>query len=239
MNTFRIFCLTLLMACFGLDGYAQEVESATTKQSSSETQPTKKTKKSKKEKQPIQHEWVDLGLPSGLKWATCNVGASSPEDYGDYFAWGETEKKKKYEESNYSIHGKRPSELMTMGIINSDGTLTPSYDSAQAKWGGNWRIPTKVEWEELMDKCKWTYSSINGKPGFEVTGPNGKSIFLPYTGVNVGQMYDKIGRAGHYLTATSNKKGGTFYLYLNFGKDEPHISWNLGSYGRSVRPVTE
>lgn len=84
------------------------------------------------------HDWIDLGLSSGLKWATCNVGASSPEEYGDYFAWGET--KSGYYESNSTTYGLSTSELQSRGIIGSDGNLSAAYDAATANWGGSWRM---------------------------------------------------------------------------------------------------
>ncbi|MBO7283756.1 MAG: PEGA domain-containing protein, partial [Bacteroidales bacterium] len=109
------------------------------------------------------HEYVDLGLPSGLKWATCNVGASSPEEYGDYYAWGEIETKSEYTKDNSKTRGKSMSDI-------SGNTM---YDVACAKWGGSWRLPTKKELEELESKCKWEWTTINGKKGYKVTGPHG------------------------------------------------------------------
>lgn len=241
MNAIRIFCLMLLMACFGLDGYAQEVESATTKQSSSETQPTKKTKKSKKEKQPIQHEWVDLGLPSGLKWATCNVGASSPEDYGDYFAWGETEKKKKYTLHNCTTLEQVLGDSFIKGLIDSNGNLTPSHDAAQANWGESWRMPTETEFQELIDNCNWEWIKVNGKCGHKVIGPNGNSIFLPAAGFRSDSSLCRAGKFGFYWSSTIIIKYPDTAYILDFGSGYPEI----GSYsgyiyqGRSVRPVTE
>ncbi|MCF0197473.1 MAG: hypothetical protein HUK03_09675, partial [Bacteroidaceae bacterium] len=91
------------------------------------------------------HEYVDLGLPSGLKWATCNVGASRPEDYGGYFAWGETSSKGSYSESNSVTYNVSVSQLRSSGVIGSDGSLTPAYDAARANWGGSWRMPTAAE----------------------------------------------------------------------------------------------
>ena len=106
---------------------------------------------------------VDLGLPSGLKWATCNVGATSPEDYGNYYAWGETTTKESYNESNYTIYGQQISDF--------SGNAT--YDAARANWGGPWRMPTQTEMQELIDNCTWTWTSQSGVNGCKVTGPNG------------------------------------------------------------------
>ena len=116
------------------------------------------------------YEYVDLGLPSGLKWATCNVGASSPEQHGDYYAWGETETK-----STYTIENS-----ITYGVEMSDISGDPQYDVARKKWGSTWRMPTKDEMREL-DKCKRENNIvINGIKGMKLTGPNGRFIFFPY-----------------------------------------------------------
>ncbi len=115
------------------------------------------------------HEWVDLGLPSGLKWATCNVGATNPEDFGDYFAWGEITTKSTYTESNSSTYGK------TIGDISGNAT----YDAARANWGETWRMPTSTEIDELINNCIWEWTIQNGINGYKVIGPNGNSIFFP------------------------------------------------------------
>ena len=128
----------------------------------------------------VGHDYVDLGLPSGLKWATCNVGASSPEEYGGYYAWGETTTKSSYDESNSLTSGKSVSELWLAGIIDDSGNLTMQYDAARANWGGSWRMPTKTECQELKDRCVWNWTSQNGHTGYKVVGPNGNSIFLQY-----------------------------------------------------------
>ena len=116
------------------------------------------------------YDYVDLGL--SVRWATCNVGASSPEVYGSYFAWGETSQKTDY--GNISQNNIR----RDIGN-NISGS---AYDAAHVNWGGNWRIPTKNEVQELIDNCKWKYARYNGTDGFCITGPNGKSIFIPAAG---------------------------------------------------------
>ena len=119
------------------------------------------------------HQYVDLGLPSGLLWATCNVGADSPSDCGDYFAWGETTPKSSYTKEN----------SMTFGKILSDICGDSRYDAARANWGGDWRMPTKAQFQELRNHCVWTWTRQDGHEGYLVTSAkNGNSIFLPAGG---------------------------------------------------------
>lgn len=182
------------------------------------------------------HKAVDLGL--SVKWATCNVGASSPEEYGDYFAWGETKPKSSYTESNSTTYGISTSTLESRGIIGSDGNLTAVYDAATANWGGMWRMPTLDEMEELLNNCTWTWTTQSGVKGYKVTGPNGKSIFLPAAGYRNGSDLGSAGSRGVCWSATP---GGNSYFayYLNF--DSVNYGWNgiLRGVGLSVRPVTD
>lgn len=136
------------------------------------------------------HEFVDLGLPSGLKWATCNVGANSPEEYGDYFAWGETEPKDDYSYYNYK-HGSGEYCIFTKYTIEEEYScngidnkyiLDPEDDAAYVNWGPGWRMPTEGDLRELYDKCGWEVTTKNGICGYRVTGPNDKTIFLPAAG---------------------------------------------------------
>ena len=184
------------------------------------------------------HEYVDLGLPSGLKWATCNVGASSPEDYGNYYAWGETGTKTSYSESNSSTYGKTLAELRNAGIIDGSYRLTLSHDAACANWGGTWRMPTKAECEELRDKCTWTRTTQNSVNGDKVTGPNGRSIFLPAAGYRIGTSLKFAGKNGYFWS--SSAYDGSIYAYILFfssgGRD---VDWFGRDNGRSVRPVSE
>ena len=123
------------------------------------------------------HEWVDLGL--SVKWATCNVGAKTAEEYGNYYAWGETKPKDAYSGSSSVTYGLNNSDLKAQGIIDEDGNLTSSYDAAAANWGGDWKMPTIAEMNELESKCTWEWIKQNGVRGYKVTGPNGNFIFLP------------------------------------------------------------
>ena len=174
------------------------------------------------------YEYVDLGLPSGLKWATCNVGAENPEDYGDYYAWGETSTKSEYTEENSLTYEKSMSDI--------SGNIT--YDVARKEWGSSWRIPTQSEFEELIKKSKWEWTIQNGKRGYTVIGPNGNSIFLPAAGYRDGSSLINAGESGDYWSSTPTIPTEAHPLY--FDSDELSAGWNGYRYhGYSVRPVSE
>ncbi len=170
------------------------------------------------------HEYVDLGLPSGTLWATCNVGADSPEEYGDYFAWGETEPKDVYEWNNYkwahwvfdtiTDHYYRVVEETWYKYYNrswtSDGfveegdgktELDLEDDAAYVNMGSNWRTPTLEQLQELVEKCIWERTQRNGVYGYLVTGRNGKSIFMPASGARSSRLYND-GRCAYYWSRT-------------------------------------
>ena len=168
------------------------------------------------------HEWVDLGLPSGLKWATCNVGADSPEEYGDYYAWGETAIK-----YNYGL-----CDTWGKNIGDIKGT---NRDVAHVKWGGNWRMPTEDEFQELIDKCDWEWDG----DGCTVTGPNGNSIFLPAAGCCDKDELDGDGSDGYYWSSTPYSENSQRAGDLDFGSGYRGRGWSYRYYGRSVRPVLE
>ena len=174
------------------------------------------------------HGYVDLGL--SVKWATCNVGATSPEDFGHYFAWGETSPKEIYEEENSLTYEKQ---------IN-DFAGDAQYDAATANWGGDWRMPTKAEQEELLNNCTWTRTTQNGVNGYNVKGPNGNSIFLPAAGSRGWLSLDGAGSEGCYWSSTPygyDGDGGA--CVLAFDSDGHYVGYYLRYYGQSVRPVVE
>ena len=177
------------------------------------------------------YKYVDLGLPSGLKWATCNVGADSPEEYGDYYAWGEIETKSEYTEDNSKTYRESMSDISGNAM----------YDVARAKWGGSWRMPTKEEFNELSQKCQWQGTTQNGKNGYKVTGPNGNSIFLPAAGLRDGSSLIGAGQNGRYWSSTPAESNDFFayYLYLTFDPSFIDVNWTNRSHGQSVRPVSE
>ena len=173
------------------------------------------------------HQWVDLGL--SVKWATCNVGASSPSDYGNYYAWGETRTKSEYTEDNSSTYG------INIGDISGDSR----YDVARANWGGTWRLPTKAEVQELIDKCTWTWTSQGGHNGYRVTGPNGSSIFLPAAEYRYGSSLYGAGAFGYYWSSTPYESVARLAYGLYFGSSAHGLHWRSRAYGRSVRPVSD
>ena len=173
------------------------------------------------------HEYVDLGLPSGLKWATCNVGAETPEDYGDYYAWGETSTKSEYTKENSLTNGKSMSDI--------SGNIT--YDVARTEWGSSWRLPTRSEFEKLRKKCKWIWTTQNGVWGCKVTGPNGNSIFLPAAGHRDGSSLDVAGYGGYYWSSRPYDTGNAYFL--NFDTFQHRTNWLNRDLGYSVRPVSE
>ena len=169
------------------------------------------------------YTYVDLGL--SVKWATTNVGAISPEDYGDYFAWGEVEPKTRYYKSDY------------LYVANST-TLPLINDAARVNWGGNWRMPTKDEIIELCEQCTWTWTILNGVNGYKVTSKqNGKSIFLPAAGYRYDTLFDEVGSRGRYWSS-SLSTDVSYALHMYFLSSG---SMDCGSqsryYGYSVRPV--
>ena len=188
------------------------------------------------------HEYVDLGLPSGTKWATCNVGASSPEDYGDYYAWGETETKSTYDWSTYKWCNGSSTTLTKYntdsywGTVDNKTVLDPEDDVAHVKWGGDWRMPTEAEQDELRAKCTWTWTTQNGKEGYKVTSKsNGKSIFLPAA----GRFDISLINAGSYGAYWSSSLDNSAVRACGVKLEPSSVGWyNFGRIlGLSVRPV--
>ena len=190
---------------------------------------------------------IDLGLPSGTKWACCNVGASRPEEYGGYYAWGETVTKRNYGWSTYKwCKGDKntfTNDTMTkyctdshFGTVDNKKTLSATDDVAHVKWGGNWRMPTRAEQEELLNKCKWTWTTNNGVKGYKVVGPNGNSIFLPAAGYYDNEELRDSGGGGYWSSSLSEKYPD-FASNLIFGVLVTSIYGERRCCGLSVRPV--
>ena len=181
--------------------------------------------------------YVDLGL--SVKWATCNVGATSPEGYGDYFAWGETTTKEKYYSSNCPTYGLSKSELQSQGYIDSEGNLTPQYDAATANWGGTWRMPTYAELNELNTQCTWEWINTNDFKGYKVTGPNGNSIFLPAAGYRLGSSLHYAGNDGRYWSSTPYGSYDYYAYRLRFYSSLHFLDYYDRGNAQSVRPILE
>ena len=182
--------------------------------------------------------YVDLGL--SVKWATCNVGASSPEEYGDYFAWGETATKAEYTGENCPTYGLSYSSLKSQGYIDK-GNLTSQYDAATANWGGDWRMPTYDELKELRYNCTWTWTTQNSVNGYKVTGPSGASIFLPATGYRLESSLRYAGIFGDYWSSWPGNFNNYSACDLDFDSSGHDMSYygNGRNCGLTVRSVLE
>ena len=184
--------------------------------------------------------YVDLGL--SVKWATCNIGATTPEGYGDYFAWGETEPKTNYSWSTYKYCNGLSSTLTkyntdsSRGTVDNKTTLDLSDDAARVNWGGNWRMPTRAEQDELRKNCIWTWTTQNGVNGCKVTSKtNGNSIFLPAAGYRGSASVLNGGSYGYYWSSSLYESGPSYAYTLYFGSE---IWSSYGrNYGLKVRAV--
>ena len=190
-----------------------------------------------------KYEAVDLGL--SVKWASCNVGAESPEEYGGYYAWGETEEKSDYSWETYKwCNGSRNTltkycTKSSYGTVDNKTVLDPEDDVAHVKWGGNWRMPTKAEQDELCTECTWEWTTLNGVNGYEVAGPNGNSIFLPAAGGRLGTDVHYRGSDGSYWSATLDDYRSYYANCLIFIDGGYDWSYSNRYYGHTVRPVTD
>ena len=186
----------------------------------------------------IQNDSVDLGLSSGILWATCNIGASSPSEIGEYFAWGEKETKDAYGWETYELcHGSYNS-IFKYTEDDRKSILEPQDDVANSELGGEWRIPTKEDMEELVEECEWKWSNQNGRLGWKVIGPNNNYIFLPASGAASSYIIAGVNELGRYWTATRDKSN--YYAYNLRFKDVTDtivVVDDTRFYGRTIRPV--
>ncbi len=194
---------------------------------------------------PDTHEWVDLGLPSGTLWATCNVGASAPEEYGDYFAWGETVPKSNYNLETYKWYNSTSDKLTKYctddkyGTVDYKTELEPADDAATVNWGAGACMPSLEQIQELLDNCSWQWTQRNGVYGQLGTGPNGNIIFLPAAGGRWRESLDEVGSWGYYLSRTLYPRDS--YGAYNLEFDSEYLDWDeeyrYRYYGFTVRPV--
>ena len=192
---------------------------------------------------------VDLGL--SVKWASFNLGASKPEEYGNYYAWGETETKSDYSWSTYKWCNGSEKTLSKYnnwepkGVVDNKSILEKADDVAYVKLGGKWRMPTYEEVCELVQQCTSSWTTRNGVEGIEFFGPNGNSLFLPAAGCWEGTDFKSAGYSGVIWTSTASFKNGIpeDAFELAFHRIEGVGRWWIGApyrcYGYSVRPVTE
>ena len=193
------------------------------------------------------HAYIDLGLPSGTLWATCNVGANAPEVYGDYFAWGETAPKDVYDWSTYQYCMGSSNTLTKYcnesnygynGFTDNLTTLEPSDDVATTNWGSDWRMPTQAEFQELLDNTTVTWTQQNGVNGRLFTAANGSSIFLPAAGSRGNSSLDGAGSYSRYWSSSlyTDYPNNAWHVYFDkYNYDMGNISYRY--YGRSVRAV--
>lgn len=177
---------------------------------------------------------IDLGLPSGTKWSCCNVGAHSPEDFGGYYAWGETKEKDYYTWTTYTHCDGSSSTCHDIGV-NISGT---QYDVAHVEWGGKWCMPTLEQFEELKNNTTWKWTVQDGINGLGITSPNGGKLFLPAAGCHWGNGIYNEKTDGAYWVSTQYRDYNDCGYYLRFNKD--NTLWDYYCYryfGQSVRPV--
>lgn len=188
------------------------------------------------------HDYVDLGL--SVKWATCNVGADSPEDYGDYFAWGETKPKSDYYWDTYKWCRGDDNNLTKYctdsdyGTVDNKTQLDLSDDATHVNWGSSWRMPTDDEFIELIENCSWTWTTQNGVKGYKVTSKtNGNSIFLPAAGYRDFSGLNSAGSYGYYWSSSLYSDSPILAGCVGFFSS--YVGWHQDSrdHGLSVRPV--
>lgn len=197
-----------------------------------------------------KNKFVDLGLPSGTLWATCNVGAYSAGDYGDYFAWGEIQPKKYYSWGTYKWCNKAWNKLTKYcdntdcgdkGFADNLTTLEACDDAATVNLGDGWRTPSPTEIQELIDNCRCGWRKLNGTIGLLFTGPNGNSIFLPAGGNRIDSTRNGVGEFMEYLTNSLCSETGSpseTSVWV-FGSSEPKqtSAFDNRAFGYLVRPV--
>ena len=194
-----------------------------------------------------QIEYVDLGLPSGLKWAKCNIGATSETDYGDYFMWGSTTPNTASQctWSNAPFNNGSDSyneEYFTTyksEWLDDNGNLKPEYDAARAIMGGDWRMPTMDDFIELLDNTTNEWTQVNGVNGYKFTGSNGNSIFIPASGRRSGSWFDRQGSVGYVWSSSLYAPHPTYAWYLHLSSDSCYMSYGSRCYGQSVRGVMD
>lgn len=191
----------------------------------------------------IAPQYVDLGL--SVKWASFNMGASRPEEYGDYYAWGETEIKDQYTSANYKFNNKNIEYGYTKynfykdyGPVDYKYRLDMEDDMARVAWGSEWRMPTIEEMYELVEYCTWNWTTENQVFGYRVTGPNGNSIFLPAGGYRNDEGSIENGSTSYLSSSLSSEYYGEAALGIDFCEDDYYLAYEARKYGELIRPVS-
>lgn len=206
-----------------------------------------KVKKTQRKTKTAEKQYVDLGLPSGTLWATMNVGANKPEDYGDYFAWGETKPKDNYRWSTYKWYNASSDKITKYipksnryGNADNKSELEPTDDAAYVNWGPSWRMPSMEQMRELISECTWQWTTQNGVNGYLVSSKsNSNTLFLPAAGFRFGTIIKDTKTDGNYWV----RKADPNYpyvnaFYLNFNSKSIDMDYYFDrSYGRNVRAV--
>lgn len=175
---------------------------------------------------------VDLGL--SVYWASCNLGAESPEEFGNYYAWGETSPKSKFTQDNYTYFNTSTTQYTDIG----DNIAGTEYDAATVNLGSDWRMPTREEMKDLIDKCTWEWTQIMNVNGYKVTGPNGNSIFIPAAGRYLSTLLYQ-NKDLDYWTATKSNLANSYILVQNQGYAGSYTIIPSARYGGcTIRPVT-
>lgn len=194
------------------------------------------------------HNYVDLGLPSGTLWATCNLGATQPEENGAYYAWGETTPKSEFEWTNYKYgNGEAESRIkMTKycshekkGVVDNIQLLDSTDDAASVSWNGKWRIPTKEEWEELLDGCTWEWvknykgSGLDMKKG--TSKSNGKTILFPFSGYYNGTAF--FNNSSAFWSSTQKADNGLYAYFVRMLTHNQNMNNGHRKQGMTIRAV--
>ena len=194
----------------------------------------------------VEYTYVDLGLPSGTLWATFNVGATTPEGYGDHFAWGETQAKTFYNWTNYRYCNGNYDQLNKYNYMSSYGCdgftdtkseLEPGDDVATVVWGSEWCMPTYDQWKELADHITGVWTTRNGKNGYLFTAENNKSLFLPAIGAFCNDDVEDEGTHGNYASKTLSSRDSRYAWNFYFDATFCGIHGANRGYGVVVRPV--
>ena len=224
----KIFLLSVIAATFSVAGYSQSLNS----HANANNVPAK-----------VTHDYVDLGLPSGTLWATMNIGATAPEEYGDYFAWGEVTPKESYNWTTYKwCNGSWDSMIKygvksSFGVVDNKTVLDPEDDAATMNWGSEWCMPTKEQQDELRNNCTREWTTINGVKGCLLTSNiNEATLFLPAAGYIWNSTVSSGGSCGFYWSRNLKTTGaGSHSLF--FSSNSMSITDYSRGYGQSVRAV--